>query len=98
MRDHQQAQPRPHQLVHALGNNLQGINVQPRIGLVHHRDGRLEGQHLQNLHALFLAPGKSVVQKPVQESRVHFKVLHVGANRLEELRGLELLFTAHRVG
>ena len=43
------------ELLDAVRNDAQGVDVEPGVGLVEHRDARLQHRHLQDLDALLLA-------------------------------------------
>src|SRR6185436_18564470 len=57
--------------VDTFGDDLEGIDVQPGVGLV--QDGHLGAQqlHLENLVALLLAAGETLVDIALGERRVH---------------------------
>src|SRR5215218_2244105 len=96
VRDDDRAELRPAHLVDAPRDDLQGIDVQPRVGLVQDGEAGLEHEHLQDLVPLLLAAGETLVEIPLGKLGVH---LHDGHLLLQEpvhLHGRELLLT-HRV-
>ena len=66
MRDDDEGALRRAQPVDAFGDDLQRIDVEAGIGLVEHREPRLEQRHLQNLVALLLAAGKADIDGAAQ--------------------------------
>src|SRR5262249_33582150 len=60
--DDQNAHPGARELVDALGDDAERVDVQSRVGLVEDRELGLEHRELQDLHALLLAAGEAVVQ------------------------------------
>ncbi len=61
VRDQQHRIVRRAETVHAAGDDLKRVDVQPRIGLVEHCELWLEQQQLKNLVALLLAPRETFV-------------------------------------
>ncbi len=76
--------------VHAIGNHLQSVDIQSRIGLVEHRKLRFEHEHLKDLIALFLAAGESLVDAARQEALVHVHDFHFLAHQPEKLERVDL--------
>src|SRR6478672_11840054 len=74
------------QLVDALGDGAQGVDVEARVGLVEDGDLGLEHRHLQDLAALLLAAGEAVVEVAGRELAVHVeqlgRELEIGAELL----------------
>src|SRR6185312_7022299 len=62
--------------VHALRHDLESIDVEAGVGLVEDREARLQHLELQDLVALLLTTGESLVHAAVCEGRVHPQVLH----------------------
>ena len=62
--------------VDALGDDLQRVDVEAGVGLVEHRELRLEQLELEDLVALLLAAGEALVDVALRELRVHAQVLH----------------------
>jgi hypothetical protein len=62
--------------VDAFGDDLEGIDVEPGVGLV--QDGHLRAQqlHLEDLVTLLLATGESLVDVALGERRVHPQLGH----------------------
>ena len=71
------------QLVHALCDDLQRVDVQARVRLVQERQGGLEHEHLQHLHALLLSAGEALVEIAVDEVLVHLHEVHGLAQLLD---------------
>ena len=77
MRDEQDAEAgRRVRAVDALGDDLERVDVEPRVGLVEHREARLEEFELHNLVTLLLAPREALVDVARRERRVHLEVGH----------------------
>ena len=53
----------------------QRVDVEAGVGLVEHRDVGLHQRHLQDLVALLLAAGETLVEVPLGEARVHAEAL-----------------------
>ena len=81
------------QLVHRLGDRLQGVDIEPRIGLVEDREARLEHGELQDLVALLLAAGEPLVHRPAQVTVVPADRLELRLEDLREVQRVELLET-----
>ena len=62
--------------VDALGDGAKRVDVEPGVGLVEHRDSRLQERHLQHLHALLLATGEAVVEVAAGELAWNLHQLH----------------------
>ena len=77
MRDHERAHVRADKLLDALGDDLEGVDVEPGVGLVEHRDLRLQHRHLQDLDALLLAAGEPVVQVARGELAADLQMVHL---------------------
>ena len=86
VRDHERAHLRADELVDALRDDLERVDVEAGVGLVEDRDPRLQHRHLQDLDALLLAAREAVVEVALRELARHLQVLH----RREQL-GAELL-------
>src|ERR687898_78270 len=96
VRDDDRAELRLAQLVDAPGDDLQRVDVEPRVGLVHDSEPGIEHEHLQDLVALLLAAGEPFIQVPLSERGVHPHDMHLLLQEPVHLHGRELLF-AHRV-
>ena len=72
-------------LLHALGHDLQGVDVEAGVGLVEDGDLGLEDRHLEDLVALLLAAGEALVEVAVGEGRVHVEPLHPLHDRQAQL-------------
>src|SRR5215208_416447 len=68
---------RPLHLVDTLRHDLQGVNVQARVSLVHDGEFGVEHEHLQDLVPLFLAAGEALVEVPLGEPGVHLHDAHL---------------------
>src|SRR5215211_3096678 len=84
------------QFVYALRHDLQGVDVEPGVRLVHDGERGLEHEHLQDLVPLFLATGEALVQIPLGELGVHLHDAHLLLQEPVHLHGRELFF-AHGV-
>ena len=83
--DDQHAEIGTHLGIHAVGDDAQRVNVQPRIGLVQNGKLRLQQRHLQDFRALLLTPGKAVVEIPAHKGAVHLQELELLREQLAEL-------------
>ena len=63
-------------LLDALGDRAQGVDVEAGVGLVEDGQLGLEDGHLQDLVALLLAAGEALVEVAVGEGGVHAEALH----------------------
>ena len=95
MGDEQDAQVWSSQGVHALRYNLEGINIQAGICLVHQRDFWFEQGHLENLGALFLAAGEAIVNRAVDKAVIYFEQAHLLLEQIAELSGRNALAFGH---
>ena len=86
MRDHERAHVGADELLDAFGDDLQRVDVETRVGLVEHRDLRLQHRHLQDLDALLLAAREPVVQVARGELAADLQAVHLGEELLAELR------------
>jgi hypothetical protein len=59
--DQQHAHVRVEHRVDAIGDDSQGVDVEPRIGLVEDRHLGLDDRHLEHLEALLLAAAEALV-------------------------------------
>src|SRR4051794_1522173 len=73
------------QSVNALGDYLEGIDVEPGIGLVEHAQPRLQQRHLQNFVALFLAAGKPDIDTAAEHVLVDPELARDLVHALHEL-------------
>ena len=55
MRDYQRREIRPAHGIHAIGHDLQRINIKPAIGFIQNGELRLQQSHLQDFITLLLA-------------------------------------------
>src|SRR5690606_22389455 len=88
------------QAVHAVGHDTQGIDVEPGVGFVEHRELGLEQRHLEHFIALFLAARKAFVHRAIQELFAHADGLHFFLDALEKIHRVEFieaLMAAHGV-
>src|SRR5664280_563498 len=77
--------------VHPTGDDPEGIDVEAGVGLVQDGELRLENRHLQDLVALLLTPGETLVDRPAHETPVHLNELHPLLGQGEESHYIELL-------
>jgi hypothetical protein len=85
--------------VDPVGHRVEGVDVEPRVGLVEHREPRLQQRHLEDLHALLLAAGESLVEVARGEVARHVGQLHRRLRLLAEVLERDgLLATALAVG
>src|SRR5918998_3942451 len=96
VRDNDRGEIRAAHLVDAPGDDLQGVDVEPRVGLVQYRERGLEHEELQDLVALLLAAGEALVEIALGELGVHPHHRHLLLQELVHLHGRELLL-ANRV-
>ena len=61
--------------VDALGDDLERVDVEAGVGLVEHRDLRVEQLELGDLVALLLATGEALVDRALRERRVQVQLL-----------------------
>ena len=85
MRDHQRAHVGADELVDAVRDDPERIDVEARVGLVEDGDARLQHRHLQDLDALLLAAGEPVVEVALGQLARHLQVLHRGEHVRAEL-------------
>jgi len=77
--------------VDALGHHAQRVHVEAGVGLVEHRELRLEQRQLQHLVPLLLAAGEALVHAALRERGVDLQVGHRGLDLFDpvaQLRGL----------
>ena len=84
------------QAVDALGDDLEGIDVQPGVGLVENREGRLQHRHLEDLVALLLAAGEVLVHGAVQQLLPHLDHFRFLPHQVEKIDGVQLALAAMR--
>src|SRR5918998_5816234 len=96
VRDDDRAELRPTQLVDAASDDLQRVDVQARVGLVHDGESGIEHEHLQDLVPLLLPAREALVQIPLGELGVHPHNGHLLLQEPVHLHGRELLL-AHGV-
>ena len=85
VRDHERAGLGADELLDAGRDDLQRVDVEARVGLVEHRDPRLQHRHLEDLDALLLAAREAVVQVALRELARDLQALHRGQHVLAEL-------------
>ena len=69
VRDDEHRPVRAAQGVDAVGDDLQGVDVEAGVGLVEDAQLRLEHGHLEDLVALLLAAGEALVDRPLEQLR-----------------------------
>ena len=85
MGDHERPHFGPDELVHALRDDPQRVDVEPRVGLVENGDPRLQHRHLQDLHPFLLAAREAVVEVSRRELAAHLQPVHLRQQLLAEL-------------
>ncbi len=88
--DKEAAVRRAHQ-VDPLRHDLERVDVQAGVGLVHHAVLRTQHRHLQDLAALFLASGETFVERAGRELAVDLQLVHLFIERLVVLHRIDLL-------
>ena len=68
-----------------MGDHLERVDVEARVGLVEHGQVGLEDRHLEHLVALLLATREALVEVAVGERRVHVEALHPVHDRQAQL-------------
>src|SRR3954447_23540128 len=71
--------------VDAVRDRVEGVDVEPRVGLVEDGQRRLLERELEDLHALLLAAGETLVEVAARELLGHLHELHRGLDALTEL-------------
>ena len=94
VRDHDDATVRRAKAVHAVGDGLQRVDVEARIGLVEDRKLRLEDGHLQDFVPLLLATGEAEVHVALEQLRADTDDRRVLAQHPHERGGVDLGFAA----
>ena len=94
MRDEQERALGAPQLVHALGDDANGVDVEPGVGLVQDRHGGLQQRHLQDVHPLLLTAGEADVEGALEDVLGHAE--HGGGvvDLLDENRRRQLIVAA----
>src|SRR6266852_6400453 len=85
VRDHHETALGRTQPVDAVGDHLEGVDVEPGIGLVEHAEARLDERHLQDLVALLLAAGEPDVDAPAQHVLLDAELARELAHALDEI-------------
>ena len=73
-----------------LATSLQRVDVEAGVGLVENGELRFEHRHLENLVALLLAAGKTLVDGAVHHGIVHLEQRHLLLDHGHEVDGVEL--------
>lgn len=82
------------QRVNAVGNNLQGVDIQPGVRLVQDAQLRFQHRHLQDIVALFLAAGEADVNRAGQQILRHLQQLNFVLHQVLEVKAVKLLLAA----
>src|ERR1019366_7919543 len=82
--DDQAAEVRSAQAVDAPADDLERVHVETGVGLVEDGKARLQHRHLENLVALLLTAGESLVEIAVGEARVELEQLALFLEELHE--------------
>ena len=85
------------ELIDALRDDSERIDVETGIGLIEDRQTGIEQRHLQDFVALFLASGKTFVDTAIQKIRTHFKQFHLLAHEVVKLQRVEFFLAALRL-
>ena len=83
-------------LVDTVGDDAHGIDIQSGVGLVEDAELRFEHGHLEDLVALLLATGESLVDGSVGEFRIEFYDLALLAHEFHEVGSLQRLLALIR--
>ena len=78
------------QAVDPLRHALQGVDVQSGIGFVHDGQLGIQNCHLEDLVALFLTAGKTLIHGAVDETLVHFHELQLCAHQFQKVHRVEI--------
>ena len=89
--DDEHADVRATERVHACGDDLERVDVETAVGLIEHRVGGLEHGHLENLAALLLSAGESLVHRARGEVAGNFEGIHLRIELLVIVDSLEFL-------
>jgi hypothetical protein len=81
--------------VHPVRHHLEGVDVEPRIGLVHDGQGRPKHGHLEDLVPLLLPSAESVVHGPLGEGGIHVQEPHPVQELVLEIEEVQLLTLRH---
>ena len=82
--------------VHTLGDDAQGVDVEPRVSLIEQRQLRLEDEHLEDLVALLLTAREADVERAVEQVLVELDRRRPLAHHLQEGHGLHRLAAVPR--
>ncbi len=75
----------------AFGDDLEGVDIEAGVGLVHEGEGGLEHGHLEDLAAFLFAAGEALVDRAGGELPVDLEHVHLGVEALVVGGGVELL-------
>ena len=89
MGDKQDAELAGAELVDAVGDDAQGVDIEAGVGFIHHGELRVEHGHLEDLAALLLAAGEAVVDRPGGELPVDLQQVHFLIELLVVAGGIE---------
>ena len=78
------------QVVDAFGDDFKRVNVKAGVGFIQNGEARLQHRHLKNLVALFLAAGKTLVHRAVQEFILHFHQRKFLPRAAQKIHGVQL--------
>ena len=73
-------------LSHPAGDDSKGVDVESRVGLVEDRHLGFEDRHLQDLVALLLAAGETLVEIALAERWIHLEAFHPFHDRKPQLQ------------
>src|SRR5690606_11277942 len=94
VRDHHHRAIRGAQLVDAVRDEPERVDVEPAVGFVEDRELRLQHRHLEDLVALLLAAREPDIDRPLEELVADLEELQLLPDELEELAGVELRLAA----
>src|SRR5258708_16963874 len=63
--------------VHTIGYDLESIDIQAGVGLIHHCDLWFEQRHLENLGSLLFTSVEAVVHGPANYAFIHLDQAHL---------------------
>ena len=86
--------PGPRSRLTPSDNDPQRVDIEAGIGLVEHREPRLEQRHLQNLVALLLAAGEADIDRAAQHVLIDAELLGDVAHPFDEFRRGQLPLAA----
>ena len=80
--------------VDAGADHAQGVDIEAGIGLIQDGELRFEHGHLEDLVALLLAAGEAGVDRAIEQGLIHLHDLHLVADQIQEVHGVEFVDAA----